>query len=362
MRDATSTDRIEAMVQCIEPTWRVRDSTPATGGYHLVYRLQLDTGEGVRRCVLKATPADADPVCGDEARLLSVLATHSPVEVPGPLGVVDSHDTLPAPFFLAEELQGANYRRSELGSLDNGTLERAARSLGRRLEGLHRASGDSEFTLEGFGFVGIDPDGALDGGRPSGRAEQVVVDDAETDWRSYLHGTVEHAVGALRDTRFAATADDLEAVLSDRIERLSGPFSPALCRVDHSIENTVLDPKTDEVRALLDWEFCVAATPAYDLAFAVDSFSGGLLALVPGEPVPSESIESALLAGYRDAGGEEAVKAYRENGDCYRLLSDMHAMVNFEDWFDQSAATATQQEAAADPLRERVRRRIRTCR
>ncbi len=359
MRNTTSTERIEAMVQRIEPTWTVLAATPAVGGYHLVYKLRVDTGDGQRRCVLKATPPDMDPVCGDETRLLSVLESHASARVPHVLGVVDSDETLPAPFFLAEEVRGANYQRDELRELPTKTLERGARSLGEQLAALHRTSIDGDLDLPGYGFVDINPDRALDGGRPSDSPAQVTVADPETDWRTYLHGTVDHTIGALADSPFAGLADEVEAVLYERIDRLSGTFSPTLCRVDHSIENTVLDPETDEIQAFLDWEFCVAATPAYDLAFAVHSFDGGLYTLLPEVPDRNDRIETALLAGYRAVGGEESVEGYRANGGCYRLLSDLHAMANFQDWFERSTASESQREAAVDPLRERVRERLR---
>lgn len=361
MRETIPADRIEAMVQRIERAWSVREATPAVGGYHLVYRLQVATERGERRCVLKATPESVAPVCGDEARLLTVLTAHSSVGVPEVFGVVDEDDTLPAPFFLAAELPGANYRRGELPTLASETLERAAHSLGHQLANLHQTSGSGALSLAGYGFVSVDREDTLDGGRPSSHPEQLVVDDAEADWQRYLEGTAEHGVGELQETRFSGMADSVQSALETRISGLSGPFEPALCRVDHSIENTVLDPETDQVQALLDWEFCVAATPAYDLAFAVDSFSGGLRTLIPGTPDRRDRIEAALLAGYRDAGGGDVVDRYRENGDCYRLLSDMHAMVNFESWFERSTASETQKTAAMAPLRKRVHERIRAC-
>jgi aminoglycoside phosphotransferase (APT) family kinase protein len=362
MRDTTPTDSIDAMVQQIEPAWTVRESSKAVGGSHLVYKLRVDTGDGERRCVLKVTPEEADAVCGDEARLFAVLNAHSAVSVPELHGVVDEDDTLPAPFFFAEEVPGANYRRDELASLGAGTLEQAATSLGRQLAGLHRTTMEDPLTLDGYGFVDVDRGDTLEGSCPESHPGRIVVEDAELDWKEYLRGTVEHVTGVLTDTRFAGMADELEPVLTNRISSLSGPFSPALCRVDHSIENTVLDPDTHEVRALLDWEFCVAATPAYDIAFAVHSLSGGLRTLIPAEPDWRGRIETALLEGYEAAGGEEVVQQYQENGDCYQLLSAMHGMANFDDWFDRSTATNSQREAAVDPLRERTRERMKTCR
>lgn len=351
------------MIQRIEPAWTVQEATPAAGGYHLVYRLRVATERGARRCVLKATPEGVSPVCGDEARLLTVLAAHTSAPVPDVIGVVDEEvdATHPAPFFLAAECSGANYRREALPTLATGTLERAAKSLGHQLARLHRTTDSGALSVDGYGFVSVDRETIIDGARPGSVPEQVVVDDAETDWQRYLSGTVEHAVGELQETRFSALADRVQSALATRISELSGPFAPALCRVDHSIENTVFDPETDDIQALLDWEFCVAATPAYDLAFAVDSFSGGLRTLIPGTPDRKDCIEAALLVGYHDAGGSEVVDRYRKNGDCYRLLADLHAMVNFESWFQRSSASEPQKTAAADPLRKRVRERIRAC-
>lgn len=346
------------MVQRIRPNWAVQSARPASGGYHSVQHLTVETATGSQQCVLKATPDDCDPVCDDEARLLALLDARSEAAVPALHGVVDRDDSLPAPFFLAEEVAGRNYSRPDVGSLAPATLGRAAHSLGCELAAVHDVSrGPGAVNLGGYGFVDVEHRTQLNGTAPEVEPAQVVVPDAVDSWPEYLRESAGDALDGLEETRFAALTDRVERSLAARIDALEGPFVPALCRVDHSIENAVFDPETGAVTALLDWEFCVAATPAYDLAFAVDSFSGGLWALVPEVTVDRERVENALLEGYRAAGPDRIVEQYRENGACYRLLSDLHAMLNFESWFDRAAATDQQRADAADPLRARVRSR-----
>lgn len=78
-------------------------------------------------------------------------------------------------------------------------------------------------------------------------------------------------------------------------------------------------------------------------------------------PDLGESIRSAMLNGYRERGSSRIVEQVHDNGDCYALLANLHAMCNFEDWFDQIGVDAfdvtnEQRENAADQLRKRVER------
>jgi hypothetical protein len=68
-----------------------------------------------------------------------------------------------------------------------------------------------------------------------------------------------------------------------------------------------------------------------------------------------ETIRSAMLDGYREAGFSRTVAQFHDNYECYALL-------NFEDWFDQVGAafdvTSEQREEAAATLRSRVIERV----
>lgn len=343
-------ETITEMVQRIDPTWEVQAATPADDGHHAVYHLDVETATGRRQCVLKATPPGKEPTCDDEARLLAVLDAHTSLPVPEVLGVVDEHDRLPTPYFLATTLPGASYDRTELADFSPTAVERLARSTGRQLAALHGLD-----VVDAYGFVSVDADETLDGGRPDGDPGRIVVDDPTRSWTGYLASEVDRVFPGLEATQFGDLAPAVRTALDARIDGLSGPFDPVVARIDQSLDNVLLDPETSAVTGLLDFEFAIATTPAYDLAFVAHSLAGGHWQYVPEVPDRRETVRSALLDGYRTVGSARAVGQFRENGDCYRLLAAVHAMVNFEEWFDHIYdATDAQREGVASALRARV--------
>jgi aminoglycoside phosphotransferase (APT) family kinase protein len=353
MTDRTIPDeQITELLARVEPAWTVESATPASDGSHVVYFLDVATPEGPRECVLKATRPDQDPVCDDEARVLAVLGAHTDLPVPEVFGVVDADPDLPAPAFLASVLPGANHSRGALPEFSPETVRQLGRSTGRLLADLHRFD-----AVDAYGFVGADHDASLDGGRPSTDPGQVTVHDPTADWTDYLRGEVERLDDGLADTRFADLRGEVVPALDGLVDDLDGEFRPALCRVDQSLDNSLVDPESGAVTGLLDWEFCVAATPAYDLAFVEHTLAGGHWPVLPDQPDYGERIREGLLAGYREGGPSHVVEQFRRNPECYALLVETHSMLNFDSWFDLRGIGADdRREAAAETLRERVRR------
>lgn len=346
-----SNEMIARMVRRVEPNWRVEEATAAADGHHVVYFLDIETESGCRDCVLKATPQGKPPACGDEARLLSVLGAHSDLPVPEVYGVLDEHEDLPTPFFLASCLPGENYGRTDVTRLSDQVVEAVAHSSGRHLAALHDVD-----AVDGYGSVAVEREEPLRGGRPASDLGRVVVTDAFDAWEGYLRDSAAGTLDGLADTRFGDLRPNVRAALDRRIDALRGEFRPAIARIDHSLDNLLVDAVSGAVTGMVDWEFCLATTPGYDLAFVVHSLNGGLWATLPGVPDRREVIRTALLDGYRAAGGEpRGVDEFRENRECYALLAWTHAMLNFEDWFDLIGETDVRRAAAEEALRERVR-------
>ena len=346
-----STDAIIKGVQLIEPTCDVVGATSAEHGHHIVYFLILATGDGKQRAVLKATPDGKSPVCGEEARMQAILDAHTAIPIPEVFGVVDSHDDLPAPFLLQSHLKGKNYRGDIIQSLSTSDVERLARSTGHYLAELHSLN-----AVDTFGTVGIESTETLTGQRPSSDLNQVVVGDATDSWESYVDDSATQLVAALEDTRFADERERIEPVAEVCAESLVGEFNPVITRIDHSIDNLLLNAETSEVTGMLDWEFCVAATAAYDLVFVVHSMVGGFWSMLPDTPAHRETAQASLLAGYEETGPSRAVEQFHANEKWYNLLANLHAMLNFDDWFDLIGINDERRDYAADQLRARLQR------
>jgi len=344
--------QITELLDRVEPTWTVESATPASDGSHVVYFLDVATPDGPRECVLKATRPDQDPVCDDEARILATLDAHTDLPVPAVFGVVEDDPDLPTPAFVASVLPGANHSRTALSGFEPDAVRELGHSTGRLLAAPHGFD-----AVDAYGFVGADHDASLDGGRPRADPDQITVWDPTDDWLDYLRGEVERLDDALGASRFADLREAVVPALDARIDDLTGEFRPTLCRIDQSLDNSLVDPESGAITGLLDWEFCVAATPAYDLAFVEHTLAGGHWPLLPDVRDDSELIREGLVAGYREAGPARVVDQFHSNRECYALLVEAHSMANFDAWFDlRGSVSDERRETAAETLRQRVRR------
>ncbi|MFD1644456.1 phosphotransferase family protein [Haloarchaeobius litoreus] len=348
----TDGDTIQRMVQQIEPNWRVVEATPATAGHQIVYLLTVETGSGPRDCVLKATPDGKPATCDVEARMLAIVGEHTTVPVPEVFGVVDEHDELPAPFFLSSREPGADFDRTWLGDLTADRIDALARSSGRHLASLHAMG-----AVDDYGYVGVEYEEPLAGGRPSADTDQLVVADPVEDWSDCLRSSVEGVVAGLDETRFADLQETVAPAVEAAIERVDDPDDPAVCRIDHSLDNLLADPESGEIAAFLDWEFQFAGTPAYDLAFVERSLAGGSWSFTVDAPDRHERIRAGLVAGYREAGGDETADRFAANRDAYALLVDCHELFNFDAALDVFDVDEAEREAGADRLRATVHER-----
>lgn len=345
-------ETIQRMVEHVEPTWQVTATARATAGQHVVYRLTVDTDAGSRDCVLKATPPGKSATCDVEARTLAIVDAHTTVPVPEVFGAVDEHADLPAPFLLSERVPGRDFDRTGLSALTGSELDAVARSSGRHLASLHELD-----AVDGYGYVGVEHAGGLDGERPNASPRQLVVADPAEDWTECLRASVEGVVNGLADTRFAGLQETVAPAVEAAIDAVDDPADPVVCRIDHSLDNVLVDRDSGETTAFLDWEFQFAGTPAYDLAFVERSLAGGTWGFTPDAPTRRERIRQALLAGYREAGGDATADRFLATRDAYALLVDCHELYNFEDALDVFDVDEPQRAAAADRLRTVVRDR-----
>ena len=345
------TDTITEAVQHIEPTWEVIDTTAAEHGHHIVYFLKLETEAGEERAVFKATPDGKSPACGTEARMQAILDAHTDIPVPEVFGVVDEHDSLPAPFILQSHLDGTNYRGDIIQDLSPTDVEQLANSTGRYLGELHSLD-----AVDAYGFVGIESPETLTGQRPSSGLKQIVVNDPTDSWEIYVDDSATQLVAAIEDTQFADERNQIEPIAERCADSLVGEFDPVVARIDSSIDNLLLNPETSEVTGMLDWEFCVAATPAYDLVFVLHSLVDGFWSLLRNMPDHRETAQASLLSGYEETGSSQVIEQYHANEESYNLLVDLHSMLNFDNWYDLVDIRGERRDYAAAQLRARLHR------
>ena len=346
-----SRDALRRMISAISQSWRLRDATLVDSGHHNVYVLNLETEAGGQAAVLKATPDGASPTCNSEARMQAILNAHTDIPVPDVFGVVDDHDDLPAPFILQSQLPGRNYRRDVIQDLSPADVENLAYSTGRYLAELHALD-----AVDAYGFVSIESPETLTGERPSSDLDQIIVKDPRDSWKTYVNDSATQLVTALEDTRFADERDRIESATEQCADRIVGQFDPVVSRIDTAIDTLRLDPETSEITGIRDWEFCMAAPPAYDLVFVLHSLVDSFWSLLPTIPNHRETAEASLLSGYEEVGESQAIEQYHANKESYNLLVSLHSMLNFENWFDRVGIEGNRRNHAADQLRSRLYR------
>jgi len=123
-----------------------------------------------------------------------------------------------------------------------------------------------------------------------------------------------------------------------------------LARIDNALENVLLEDA--ELRAMLDWEFTIAATPGYDIVNVAWSLAGGPYLFDPEVPDRRAMVREALFRGYRDRGGDSVVDQARANRDCYELLSAVRSMTLPKHWYQLFDLDRTIDDAASNLRRE----------
>lgn len=339
---------LERMIRTIDEEWRLRTGTLADSGHMAVYHLDVETSAGDRHLVLKATPDGDDYGIRLEARLLALLESETGLPVPEVLGAVDDHGALPTPFFVMTELPGRSIPRKQLGDLSPDTVAAIARQAGRYAAELHDLD-----VVDAFGYLDVEIDHQLRGNRPTTSPDAITVSDPEPDWPTCLREWTDQVLPGLADTRFADLTEEIEPVLQAGIDSLDAPYRPALCHADYSIENLLVG-ETGDVAGMADWAFTLAAPPAYDLLQLEWSLSGGHWRFVPGVPDHRPVVREAMLDGYHSRGSTRVVDRYHTDRDAYELHTAVHAMMDFDDWFELKGGTDEQVRGAAVGLEDRV--------
>lgn len=342
-------DQLAAMVSQIRPDWHLREATLADSGWTALYHLALETPDGPRNCVLKASPFEDEPAGIDaEARIQAVVRAHTSIPVPEVLGAVDVYETLRTPYFLMEELPGEPIRMAEIGALSDATLRGVARESGRYLGQLHEVDAG----LEAFG-KGIDYEGdeLLAGERPPADPTQLTVLDGYENWSDQLRAWFEEDLELLSDSRFSDLESRLRTELNCRLDALPEPEPPVLGRVDHGWFNLLVDRETGSLEGVVDWGSRFAVPPAFDLATVEHLLAGGWWIALPDVPDRRPLVREALLDGYEK---ERPVPPHLDaHRACYHL-DDLVRWMGLHDRRGGSSGRAIpdeRQEAAAAGLR-----------
>lgn len=319
-----SADVIERTVRIIEPGWELREAVASDRGHTAVYHLEVETADGPREVVLKASPDDAAHGIATEARLLAILRDRTSIPIPTVIGVVDDHDELPTPCFLMESMAGTAMAYAETRHAGGAALRRLARQTGEYLGELHAVD-----AVGSFGVVGHDRAAPIVGDRPAADPDQLAVAEPFDTWAGFLRASVEPELEKINESRFADLAPDLEAAVLDRIERLGDRDGPVLGRIDHGVHNLLIDRETGDIRTLIDWGFTLAVTPGYDLATVEYVLSGAVLAPLADASDRRELVRDAMTTGYRETADYPTDELARARG-CYELMAVLRAMNHLE--------------------------------
>ena len=222
---------------------------------------------------------------------------------------------------------------------------------GRQLASLH------EFApIDAYGTIEVDPGETLTGEPPAGDRAQLMVPVGDESWPAHVERSIKGILDGLFDSQFEDIVPDARTATEPLIAdlRADGPFEPVVGRVEHSLDNILVDVPTGELTGMLDWEFVAAMTAANDLVLAEFWLSGGPWDLFPSTPDHRRLVRAGLLEGYHDTGRSHVVEELQSHRDLYELLNSLRTMLLFDGIFDAFDATEEQREEAATTLRTRV--------
>jgi aminoglycoside phosphotransferase (APT) family kinase protein len=214
-----------------------------------------------------------------EYTVLTALAP-TPVPVPRTLAYCADPEVIGAPFYLMEKVDGVVYRDgAALRTLDAASGSALATGLADTLAALHS----------------VDPAavGLAEFGRPEGFLARQV-----RRWSKQL---------AASYTRPLPGAEDLATRLAD-----TQPESTraAVVHGDFRLDNTLVDPATVQIKAVLDWEMATLGDPLTDLGLTCVYWDGltDLGGSTPPSPgaLPGWPGRDALVDRYAARGGAPA--------------------------------------------------------
>jgi hygromycin-B 4-O-kinase len=226
-----------------------RVSPLAAGTFHVVHRVErvLDPPVVVRSTLSGLFWADEGLRLDQLARKWLDTAGLSSL-VPETFAVGFAVNGAPFDFAISAVARGVPLR-----DLGDDTLDRSPailESLGRALRSVHQVGGKGA--------------GLLDCGK-----------DATVEAAGGVHGSWQDYILLHLDEHVAACADEgfLDGALCDRIARAFRALTPELDRRplrllhgDPGIHNICVDPLTNEVTSLIDWEDALVGDPLFDVA------------------------------------------------------------------------------------------------
>lgn len=342
-RDISDTT-LEEMIRLVEPAWRLQEAVPAERGFCSVYHTVVSDDGTTRECYVKASPDGQAWAIPTEARLQTILDTHTSIPVPEVIGVTDEHESLPTPYYLMSALPGEDVAYERVCRLKDDALQRLAREMGTYLAELHSIPLD-----DGFGHVRHDGP-TLTGGRPSGDPGNLTVGEPRGDWPTYLRERVNHELERHADSRFSDLTGELKRWFDTGIEDLDGPFEPVPGRNDHGLHNLLVDSETGKITAMLDWGYTLAVPASFDFEFAVYLYSGVFLAGLPAVSDRRSLVRKAMSSGYRSNAPDRA-----ETVSTPEPLYEALAMVRIMNDFHHLDLPEETEPAVMDRVRRDIR-------
>lgn len=275
------------------------------GETHDVFRVEFDNRDPV---ALKYSEEGTERLRRDTAALRYV-AEQTTVPVPE---VLDFGGT---PVYLVmESLSGET--TPQLRDFEPAAATAYIETAGRLLGELH-----TDVTFESVG-------------RLDGTARGELRLETAQDWATLYEELKQATASELAGTRFEESA----ATAMDALPDVVGCFTveqPVLAHCDFGPNNVFRDGET--VTGVIDWEWCLAADPAYDLARAERLF----------RRETDDGTREALLRGYRRV--RPVLERYEERTELYSAYETLSAMSSFDSWRPDDSEDAAE---IATTLRE----------
>lgn len=261
---------------------------------------------------------------------MALVDQETTIPVPTVYGYCDEHDQYPAPFYLMSYVDGENYE-GRTQCLAPHVRNEILREAGHNLAELHELE-----PLSKTGRIGVQ----------NGNVTVLDTNDhpSSEDFHDWLLASYEETLNSLTDggyfpelagepTRFADLVPGLRQYLRDVIPELPDPDPPTYCHQDYRYGNVLIDPKTGQTQAVLDWGVIMAVAPAFNIASAES------LLLTPDSDNAARTgaLRRTLRTAYtdiRDSWSFDA--AILERMHVYQLTCRLDAMACLPLWYQDT--------------------------
>lgn len=243
-------EHVEQALQQLFPEQRINAMKPVEAG-SVKHVFRIDTVEQDYALYMADTEETREKLRTGAATLRYVIR-HTELPVPAFFAADMAAEHVPYPYYVTAWI-GGEPLHTHYEHVNETDRKRFVHEAGRLLGELHENT-----YFDNFGRI------------TSEDGEMLTIQDGSPDWRRWMTHHLEQLLRRLNETPFSPIVPEARDALEPRLRTLPRNPETVLHHNDYRPENVLL--QDDLVSAILDWDWPIAASPAYSIVHGVESF------------------------------------------------------------------------------------------